>query len=69
MVDLRQNAEIRSVLERDGECLLLVYGRYPVVMERGEGVYLFHSSGNRRLDLTPAGPLGANVETMPGARA
>ena len=47
MINLRQNAEARSTLERDGEHLLPVYARYPVVMERGEGVYLFDSSGNR----------------------
>ena len=51
MLDLRQNAEARSILERDGEHLLPVYARYPVVMERGEGVHLFDSSGNRYLDL------------------
>lgn len=59
MTDLRQNAEARSVLERDGEHLLPVYARYPVVMERGEGVYLFDSSGNRYLDLMAG--LGVNA--------
>ena len=59
MVDLRQNAEARSILERDGEHLLPVYARYPVVMERGEGVYLFDSSGNRYLDLMAG--LGVNA--------
>jgi len=59
MVDLRQNAEARSILERDGEYLLPVYARYPVVMDRGEGVYLFDSSGNRYLDLMAG--LGVNA--------
>src|ERR1700761_1716306 len=59
MVDLRQNAEARSILERDGDHLLPVYARYPVVMERGEGVYLFDSSGNRYLDLMAG--LGVNA--------
>ncbi|HTV09786.1 MAG TPA: acetylornithine transaminase [Candidatus Aquilonibacter sp.] len=59
MVDLRQNAEARSILERDTDYLLPVYARYPVVMERGEGVYLFDSSGNRYLDLM--GGLGVNA--------
>jgi acetylornithine/succinyldiaminopimelate/putrescine aminotransferase len=59
MVDLRQNAEARSILERDGEHLLPVYARYPVVMERGEGVYLFDSSANRYLDLMAG--LGVNA--------
>jgi predicted acetylornithine/succinylornithine family transaminase len=59
MVDLRQNADARSILERDAENLLPVYARYPVVMERGEGVYLFDSSGNRYLDLMAG--LGVNA--------
>lgn len=36
-----------------------VYPRYPVVMERGEGVYLYDSTGNRYLDLM--GGLGVNA--------
>jgi predicted acetylornithine/succinylornithine family transaminase len=59
MVDLRQDAEARSILERDSDHLLPVYARYPVVMERGEGVHLFDSSGNRYLDLM--GGLGVNA--------
>jgi predicted acetylornithine/succinylornithine family transaminase len=59
MIDLRQNAEARSILERDGDRLLPVYARYPVVMERGEGVHLFDSSGNRYLDLMAG--LGVNA--------
>lgn len=59
MVDLRQDAEARSILERDGEHLLPVYARYPVVMEHGEGVYLFDTSGNRYLDLMAG--LGVNA--------
>ena len=59
MVDLRQNAEARSILERDGDHLLPVYARYPVVMERGEGVYLYDTSGNRYLDLMAG--LGVNA--------
>jgi predicted acetylornithine/succinylornithine family transaminase len=59
MVDLRQNAEARSILERDADHLLPVYARYPVVMECGEGVYLFDSSGNRYLDLMAG--LGVNA--------
>jgi predicted acetylornithine/succinylornithine family transaminase len=59
MVDLRQDAEARSILERDTDHLIPVYARYPVVMERGEGVYLFDSSGNRYLDLMAG--LGVNA--------
>jgi acetylornithine/succinyldiaminopimelate/putrescine aminotransferase len=59
MVDLRQNADARSILERDSDHLLPVYARYPVVMERGEGVFLFDSSGNKYLDLMAG--LGVNA--------
>lgn len=51
MVDLRQNADARSIVERNGEQLLPVDARYPLITERGEAVYLFDSSGNRYLDL------------------
>ncbi len=57
--DLRQNTEALQLLERDAEVLLPVYARFPVVMERGEGVYLFDTSGNRYLDLM--GGLGVNA--------
>lgn len=56
---LRQNVDALSVLARDEEHLLPVYARYPVVMERGEGVYLFDTSGNRYLDLMAG--LGVNA--------
>ncbi len=59
MVDLRQDAEARSILERDTEHLLPVYARYPVVMERGQGVHLWDTSGNRYLDLMAG--LGVNA--------
>lgn len=54
-----QNVDALSVLTRDEEHLLPVYARYPVVMERGEGVYLFDSSGHRYLDLMAG--LGVNA--------
>ncbi len=47
------------MLARDSEWLLPVYARFPVAMERGEGVYLFDTSGNRYLDLM--GGLGVNA--------
>jgi acetylornithine/N-succinyldiaminopimelate aminotransferase len=59
MTDLRQNAEACSILERDSDHLLPVYARYPVVMERGEGVYLYDTSGNKYLDLMAG--LGVNA--------
>lgn len=39
------------MLARDAASLLPVYARYQVVMDRGEGVYLFDTSSNRYLDL------------------
>ncbi len=47
------------MLARDGEWLLPVYARFPVVMERGEGVYLYDTSGNRYLDMMAG--LGVNA--------
>lgn len=55
----RQNADALALLNRDTEVLLPVYARFPIVMERGEGVYLFDSSGNRYLDLMAG--LGVNA--------
>ena len=57
--DLRQNADALASLARDAEVLLPVYARFPVVMERGEGVYLWDTSGNRYLDLMAG--LGVNA--------
>ena len=55
----RQNAEALSLLARDADVLLPVYARFPVVMDRGEGVFLFDTSGNRYLDLMAG--LGVNA--------
>ncbi len=54
-----QNAGARAILAHDAEVLVPVYARFPVVMERGEGVFLFDSSGNRYLDLMAG--LGVNA--------
>lgn len=59
MVTFGQDAEAQRVLDRDAERLLPVYARYPVVMDRGEGVYLYDTSGNRYLDLMAG--LGVNA--------
>ncbi len=48
-----------EILERDRQRLLPVYARYPVVMERGEGVFLFDVDGNRYLDMMAG--LGVNA--------
>jgi acetylornithine/N-succinyldiaminopimelate aminotransferase len=59
MARFRQNAAAEAILRRDSEFLLPVYARFPVVMERGEGVYLFDSSGNKYLDMMAG--LGVNA--------
>lgn len=51
MAQFAQNEAAQAVLRRDRKNLLPVYAQYPVVMERGQGVYLYDSSGNRYLDL------------------
>lgn len=51
--------ESRELLHRDAECLLPVYARFPVVMERGEGMYLYDVAGRRYLDLMAG--LGVNA--------
>ena len=55
----RQDADAQRILERDADHLLPVYARYPVVMEYGQGVHLYDSSGNRYLDLMAG--LGVNA--------
>lgn len=59
MFDLRQDADARSILARESDTLLPVYARYPVVMDHGNGVYLYDTSGNRYLDLMAG--LGVNA--------
>src|ERR1700761_7359963 len=55
----RQNAEANAILERDSNRLLPVYNRFPIVMDHGNGVYLYDTSGNRYLDLMAG--LGVNA--------
>ncbi len=59
MLRFRQNSTAADILLRDTEWLLPVYARFPVVMERGQGVYLYDSSGNQYLDLMAG--LGVNA--------
>ncbi len=47
------------MLTRDAEVLLPVYARFPVVMDRGAGVFLWDTSGNRYLDCMAG--LGVNA--------
>lgn len=48
-----------ELLHRDAECLLPVYARFPVVMERGDGMYLYDVAGRSYLDLMAG--LGVNA--------
>ncbi len=48
-----------AILKRDNDHMLPVYARYPVVMERGDGVYLYDLDGNRYLDMMAG--LGVNA--------
>lgn len=59
MSSFNQDQKATEILARDNEFLLRVYARYQVVMDRGEGVHLFDTSGNRYLDLM--GGLGVNA--------
>jgi len=59
MFDFRQDAEAQLILQHDSEHMLPVYARYPVVMDRGEGVYLYDTSGHRYLDAMAG--LGVNA--------
>ncbi len=55
----QQDPEALALLHRDAEVMLPVYARFPVVMERGEGVYLFDTAGKRYLDMMAG--LGVNA--------
>lgn len=55
----QHNGEMQALLHRDREALVPVYARFPVVMERGEGVYLFDTAGRRYLDMMAG--LGVNA--------
>lgn len=48
-----------AILQRDVDHMLPVYARYPLVMERGDGVYLFDHDGRRYLDMMAG--LGVNA--------
>ena len=44
------NNTMQTVMDRGEEYLLKTYNRFPVVFEKGEGVYLYDSSGKKYLD-------------------
>lgn len=41
---------MKELIEKSEECLIHSYNRYPVVLERGEGVYLYDTEGKKYLD-------------------
>src|SRR5712664_389366 len=48
-----------EIIERERRFLLPTYNRYPIALERGKGVFLFDSEGNRYLDFVAG--LGVNA--------
>jgi hypothetical protein len=48
-----------EIIERERRFLLPTYNRYPIVLARGKGVFLFDSEGNRYLDFVAG--LGVNA--------
>jgi acetylornithine/succinyldiaminopimelate/putrescine aminotransferase len=59
MQDRGSSETASEILARDGQYLIPVYARYPVVMERGEGCRLIDVDGNEYLDMM--GGLGVNA--------
>jgi acetylornithine/N-succinyldiaminopimelate aminotransferase len=49
----------QEVMDLEKEYLLQNYGRYPIVLDRGEGVWLFDTDGKRYLDLVSG--IGVNA--------
>ena len=58
-ITTQQDADSLAFLQRDADVLIPVYARFPVVMERGEGVFLFDLAGKRYLDMMAG--LGVNA--------
>ena len=59
-MDIARTSESSSrILARDAAHLMPVYARFPVVMESGEGVFLFDVEGRRYLDMMAG--LGVNA--------
>src|SRR5438046_7369797 len=50
---------LEQIAERERQFLLQTYNRYPIVLSRGKGVFLFDIEGNRYLDFVSG--LGVNA--------
>jgi len=48
-----------EIIQREKQFLLQTYNRYPIVIERGKGVFLFDLDGNKYLDFVAG--LGVNA--------
>jgi predicted acetylornithine/succinylornithine family transaminase len=49
-VNTEENLDTQSVLQMDKEYVMSTYGRQPLVLVRGEGVYVWDADGRRYLD-------------------
>lgn len=52
-------SQAEAITQRERQFLLQTYNRYPVVLSRGKGVFLFDTDGNRYLDFVAG--LGVNA--------
>jgi acetylornithine/N-succinyldiaminopimelate aminotransferase len=52
-------SKAEEIIQRESKFLLQTYNRYPVVLERGKGVFLFDTDGKRYLDFVAG--LGVNA--------
>ncbi|HTC87407.1 MAG TPA: acetylornithine/succinylornithine family transaminase [Bryobacteraceae bacterium] len=50
MTSIQSLARVESVAQKESRFLLQIYDRYPLVVTRGCGCYIFDSEGNRYLD-------------------
>jgi predicted acetylornithine/succinylornithine family transaminase len=56
---MTRSERFTAILAREQKHVLPVYARYPIALERGEGVYVYDVDGRRYLDLV--GGLGVNA--------
>jgi acetylornithine/N-succinyldiaminopimelate aminotransferase len=56
---MTQSEKFAALVTREQKHVLPVYARYPIALERGEGVYVYDVDGRRYLDLV--GGLGVNA--------
>ena len=50
-VEVKQITKAEAIMALERECVLGNYARYPLVLERGKGCYLYDTDGRRYLDL------------------